>query len=478
MQKILLILLLSFGTGSIVRAEVRLPGILSDHLVLQHSSLVTLWGWARPESPVTVTASWGECAAATADDAGRWSVRIATPAAGYTPHDIRIADTDNSVELHDVLIGEVWLCAGQSNMFMPLKGLDEQQIIDNSAEDIADAENYPAIRMATTPLLQAVTPQDDIAVTWQICSPQTAPDFSAVAYYFARNLSQALDVPIGILQSSWGGSRIECWMSREALAPFLKIKEKGINSTSYEIECLRPTVMFNAMIHPLKEYTIRGFIWYQGCSNIGQYATYDQRMKALADEWRQLWGSAELPFYFVEIAPYQYGGRDLAAWLREAQHRAADLIPHSGFVSTADLVNPDEENCIHPSRKGEVGERLAALALNRTYGCSIFACEAPAYESAEFCDDGSVILSFRNTGDGLLSQSEELTGFEAAGKKRKFEAAKAELLPDGTHIRILPQNGEKIAAVRYCFRNWSPSAIWNADGLPLIPFRTDDWKLQ
>lgn len=474
MKKLLLTLLLAIGTASAGRSEIRLPGLLGDHMVLQHAAEVSLWGWARPDSPVTVETSWGAQAATESDREGKWQLRIATPAAGYVPQSIRIADPDGTAELHDVLIGEVWVCAGQSNMFMPLKGLDERQIIAGSTEDIADARHYWGIRMATIPLRQAVEPQDDAAVKWEVCTSESAPEFSAVAYYFARNLSQSLDVPIGILQSSWGGSRIECWMSQEALAPYKEVKLRDMTDPRC-IECLRPAVMYNAMIHPLKNYAIRGFVWYQGCANIGQYRDYDRRMESLAADWRRLWQSEELPFYFVEIAPYQYGGSDKAAYLREAQHRAADLIPHSGFVSTSDLVDPDEEDCIHPSRKSEVGERLAALAMNRTYGYADFACEAPTFAAAEFCDDGSVILSFDRTAGGLVTAG-ELTGFEIAGKNKKFHPARAEILPDGKRIRLRPAAGEKIAAIRYCFRNWAPSAIWNTDGLPLIPFRTDDWS--
>lgn len=474
-MKKLLLLLLSLGAAGSVRAEIRLPGILSDRMVLQRTELVSLWGWARPDSRVTAETSWGARADAESDSEGRWLLKIETPEAGYTPHSIRITDPDGSVELHDVLIGEVWLCAGQSNMVMPLQGFDEQQIVAGSAEDIADAENYPGIRMATVPLRQAVSPQEDAETAWEVCSRETAPRFSAVAFYFARCLSQTLDVPIGILQSSWGGSRIECWMSQEALAPFEKVKPRDMTDPR-RIECLRPVVMYNAMIHPLKNYALRGFVWYQGCANLGQYRTYDLRMEALAADWRRLWGSEELPFYFVEIAPYQYGGsEEKAAFLREAQHRAAALIPRSDFVTTADLVFPHEEHCIHPSRKSEVGERLAALALNETYGCEEFACKAPTFASAEFLDDGTILLSFDHTGCGLVAQDRP-AGFETAGKDKKFHPAEAEILPGGKQILLRPATDGKVLSVRYGFRNWAPASIWNTDGLPIVPFRTDDWK--
>jgi len=467
--------LLLLGVGS-CRAGLRVPQIIGDAMVLQQRSDAVLWGWADPGARITVAASWSDARAeARADAAGRWRVAVATPAAGDTPYRVTVSDGRDSLVFNDVLIGEVWFCSGQSNMEMPLDGFRNQPVAD-AREVLVRANGFTGIRMATVPHAMAGEPQQEVGGAWQRCTTETAHRFSATAFYFARLVNEVLGVPVGIIQCSWGGSKVEGWMPRELLAGYPDVDPEDATREGV-FDNQRPMIMYNAMLYPLHDYTIRGFIWYQGCSNVGAHAVYAERQAAMVAHWRALWGLGELPFYFVEIAPFRYGGgRDDGAFLREAQHRAAELIPSSGIVSTSDLVMPYEQGCIHPTRKREVGERLACMALNRTYGFSGIACDDPVFREMEHCDDGSVILSFDHLGEGFMFGGRPVEGFEVAGEDRVFHPAKAGIYWAEMRIRLAHPDGVPVAAVRYCFHDWSPSTLRNCLGLPLVPFRTDDWE--
>ena len=275
---------------------------------------------------------------------------VETPAAGYTPYEITFDDGEKTT-LKNILIGEVWLASGQSNMEMPLKGFAGCCIMNGADDIIASAENK-GVRMFTVPKHQTYEPQTDCKGSWNISSIETAPDFSATAYYFATSLSRALRIPVGIICSAYGGSTVEGWISRELLENYPDI---SLNPDSIERlhPMLRPMLMYNAMLKPLQNYTIKGFIWYQGESNVGRHETYAERLADMVQLWRKEWGLGELPFYFAEIAPYAYGGtqQEKAAYLREAQFRAQSLIPNSGMISTNDLVEPYEMYNIHPRNK-------------------------------------------------------------------------------------------------------------------------------
>lgn len=384
------------------RAGLRLPAIVGDGMVLQQRSEARLWGWADPGAEIGVTTSWnGRTVRAEADATGLWELTVETPEASAVPYDIAVSDGRTTLTLGDVLVGEVWFCSGQSNMEMPLAGFRHQPVAE-SGDAIARAGCYPAIRMATVPRAMASEPRQEAGGGWERSSSAAAGRFSATAYFFARRVHEVLGVPVGIIHCSWGGSKAEGWMPREIVAEYEDIDLR--DTTSRECaDYLRPTVMYNAMLYPLHRYTMRGFLWYQGCSNVGAHATYAARQAAMVAHWRGLWG-AELPFYFVEIAPYRYGDDDAGAYLREAQHRAAELIPRSGIVSTADLVEPWEADHIHPERKREVGERLAALALNKTYGLNGIACESPRYRAMTLEADGAAVLSFDHAESGFASR--------------------------------------------------------------------------
>lgn len=454
-----------------VRAGLRVPQIIGDHMVLQQCSDAALWGWADPGRRITVRASWSDVPAEVrADASGRWRATVATPAASDAPQRVTISDGDTTLVFGNVLVGEVWFCSGQSNMEMPLDGFWNQPV-EGANDDIARSGRLAEVRMATVPHVMASVPQEEVGGAWQCCSPATSPRFSATAFYFARLLNEVLRVPVGIIHCSWGGSTVEGWMPGDLVAGYRDI-DLADTTRAGCVDCLRPTVMYNAMLHPLHDYTIRGFLWYQGCSNVGRHATYAARQAAMVAHWRALWGQDELPFYFVEIAPYDYGGADAGACLREAQHAAARMIPASGIVSTADLVRPHERDCIHPSRKREVGERLAFMALNRTYGLTGIACDSPEFREMARCEDGSALLSFDHAESGFAFAG-AIEGFEAAGADGVFRPAQAELLFDERRIRVALPDGGPVEAVRYCFHDWAPGRVWSCRGLPLVPFRTD-----
>lgn len=467
MRKITLLLICLAAAWSAV-AKVRLPEIIGDGMVLQQNSRVNLWGWADPGAWVEIVTSWGESCRVESDERGHWTAQVETPAGSYEPRRIGIT-CGETLAVEDVLIGEVWLASGQSNMEMPLGGM-WQSPVEGANETIARAgARRGRLHYVKIPKAQATTPQDEVPGRWRQCTPETAPQFSAAAYFFAELLNDALDVPVGIVDCSWSGSRIECWMSRELLAdcPDIDLTQQGIADVP---EHLRPAAMFNAMLHPIARYTIRGFLWYQGESNVERYAEYADRMAGMVALWRSLWRQDDLPFYFVELAPYEYG-HGCGPFLREAQCRAQEMIPNSGMVCTNDLAEPWEACNIHPRNKRDVGKRLAFLALNRCYGMRSVACESPRFESLEICG-GEARVRFTHTRDGF-SRMAGIRGFEICGADRVFYPARAEVR--GVEILLTSPQVTQPVAVRYGFRDFLPGNLANLRGLPVVPFRTDDF---
>lgn len=468
MKKILLLLAGLMAAWSLA-AKVSLPDVIGNNMVLQQNAQVRLWGWADPDAAVKVSASWGAKAAARSDEGGRWEVLLKTPAGSYDPQRITITSGER-VTLDNVLIGEVWFCSGQSNMDMPLGGY-WNALIEDANEIIACADRQRGrIRFLKVAYSQAYTPQERVGGAWNEFTPATAARCSATTYFYAEMLSRALDVPVGVIDSSWGGSRIECWTSRAKLEtyPDIDLSERAIAD---QPDYMRPMAMYNAMVCPLSPYTVRGFVWYQGESNIGRHAEYAGRLADMAAEWRARWGLGELPFYFVEIAPFGYGN-GLAPYLREAQNRAQELIPNSGMVSTNDLVLPCEAGNIHPRNKRDVGRRLAFWALNRTYGLKDVACENMRFRAMEI-KEGKAWLSFDNTFGGF-GRAFDIQGFEICGPDRVFRPAQVHFEGNTRLIVFLPDIPDPVA-VRYCFRDFQIGNVVNTRGLPLVPFRTDDF---
>lgn len=467
-------------------ARVSLPSVLSSGMVLQQQSDVRLWGTARAGAAVKVKASWdGRTVRASADAGGRWSVTVKTPAASRTPYDIVISDGEETV-LGNVLVGEVWLCAGQSNMEMPMRGFDRQPLRGTN-DVIARAKPSVPVRMFVTDSKDGAwvrqaskTPQDDIKGEWLDNTPEHVAVTSAAAYYFARYVNDVLDVPVGIIVSTLGGSRIEPWMSREAMAAFPE-RDLSFLDNDDKIKAMHndPCVLFNAKIAPLTRFAIRGFLWYQGESNRDNTGLYARMMPALVADWRGRWASdagvdgAGLPFYYVEIAPFNYESPQgtSGAAMREVQASCLKTIPNSGMASTIDIGSPV---FIHPVDKETVGQRLAWLALAKTYGKTGFGYASPVYKSMEV-KDGKIYINVDNAAQGLCPMWTSLKGFEIAGEDRVFHPAFAEIETKSCRLAVSSGEVPSPVAVRYAYRNMPEVSVYNIHGLPLLPFRTDNW---
>lgn len=462
-------------TSVMAWGKVTLPDIVSDNMVLQQQTQARLWGWAEPQTEITVHTSWNEKTYLTrTDEKGRWLATVDTPAASYEPQTISISD-DETVQLNNVLIGEVWFCSGQSNMEMPLAGFDNCPIA-GANETIAAAGQWKGIRMATVEKNGQLKPVDRCTGSWKTSTPENAPRFSATAFHFAMMMNRVLNVPIGIIHCSWGGSMVEGWLPREIVSQYPDIdlaRDIRKDAPHDWWHCLSPVLMYNGMLKPLQQYTIKGFLWYQGESNVGRHSTYAERLKTMAELWRKEWGLGELPFYFVEIAPYGSAEGTASALLREAQFKAQSLIPNSAMISTNDLVEPYEACNIHPKDKKHVGERLAYQALSKTYHVGGIEADSPSFLSMEI-KDNAAILSFSHADNGF-NRMNGMTGFEMAGEDRVFHPAEAELT-GRNQIKVTCKEVDRPVAVRYAFRDFLPGNVANLRGLPLIPFRTDSWE--
>lgn len=456
-------------------SKVILPDILSDNMVLQQQIEVKLWGKATANREIIISPSWDDRKyRVISDDNGKWLVKVQTPAASYNTYSITFSDGEKT-KLNNVLIGEVWFCSGQSNMEMPLNGFIDSPVKGGN-ETIATSGQWKGIRMATIEKNGQVMPVDECKGRWKLSNPQNAPKFSATAFYFAMMMNKVLDVPIGIINCSWGGSRVEGWLPRDIVEQYPDINlerdirlEEGHNWWHY----MSPTLMYNGMIKPLQNYTIKGFLWYQGEANVGRHNTYAERLKTMVELWREEWDLGELPFYYVEITPLGSRVELDKALLREAQFKAQKIISNSAMISTNDLVDVFEKDNGHPRDKINVGNRLAYMALNKTYNLKGIEAFGPIYESMKI-EDNVAILSFKNADDGF-NRLNDLQGFEIAGKDKVFYSAKAELY-NGIKIKVYSDKVPNPIAVRYGFRDYMPGNVTNTRELPLYPFRTDNWE--
>ena len=450
------------------RADVKLPAIFSDNMVLQQQSQVAVWGWAKPNANVSVTGSWDKKTYNAKSDAnGYWRVKIATPVAGFTPCTLTVSD-GKAVTLRNILIGEVWVCSGQSNMEMPMRGFRNEPI-EGGPEAIASSTNA-GIRCFTVRKASKIVPQDDCTGVWEMANPQTTPGFTATGYFFGRLLNQALNVPVGLIHTSWGGSRIEAWMTPNSLKD---IPEKPVPSSEADIKVQNgtPTVLYNGMIHPVLGYGVRGAIWYQGESNRDEPALYVKMFDAMVRGWRNLWGVGEFPFYYCQIAPYNYGGGTNSGYIREAQAKGMTTTPNTGM---AVLMDAQSVNSIHPPRKRDAGERMALWALAKTYGMDRMQYRSPELKSLE--TEGRVaVLTFDMSADpGLTTYGKEIMNFIIAGKDKRFYPAKAAY--SGNRVFVFSPNVAEPVAVRYCWDDTSATELFTVDGrLPVSSFRTDDW---
>lgn len=455
-------------------AQVKLASLFTDNMVLQQKTDVPVWGWDSPGTPITVTPSWDKKQYSTKTDAsGKWFVKIATPSFGG-PYEIIISD-GKPVKLSNVLLGEVWLCSGQSNMEMPMKGFKGQPIIGSNDAILRSANKN--IRIYTVPRSSVTeVQQNSKPSSWKEADPESVSNFSATAYYFGKLLNQLLNVPIGLIHSSFSGSFAQAWMNPGSLKDFpeITVPAKG---DSIKFVSRTPTTLYNGMLHPIVGYAIKGAIWYQGESNYDQPDQYEKLFPAMVKQWRAEWNIGNFPFYFAQIAPYNYaqlppysvGGKFNSAYLRDAQRKCSDFIPASGMAVLMDI---GEEKSIHPSHKVEGGERLALLALGRTYGLKGFGFDSPAYDSVSV--SGNIAeVRFKNASNWLTSYGKELSYFEIAGKDKIFYPAKA-VISRNTVLVSSPQVKEPLA-VRYAFKDFVVGDLFSTEGLPVSSFRTDNW---
>lgn len=477
-KKNLLALALVAGWMGVAGAQVKLPAVIGDGMMLQQQSQVKLWGWCTPGGEVRVTPSWqgAETALATADAEGRWAVRMQTPVGGFDTYEICFAQGGEETRVTDVMVGEVWLASGQSNMEMPLEGFDGCCVKDGLDDAIA-ATDQRGVRFFVVPRRHAYSPLYNIDAHWQDTGDfSQVMKWSAVAYHFASNLSRALRMPVGIVECAYGGTRVESWLPREILDGYEDIETDTLKVAQQLPDYERQMAVYYGMFCAIKGYTVKGMIWYQGCSNVQSYQTYADRLTTMVGLWREEMESGEIPFYFVEIAPFQYGTGDEArsARLREAQHRTLETISNSGMVSTNDLVEPYELYNIHPRDKKTVGHRLSWLALHKTYGHTEVCCEGPQYKSWT-AKGNEAWVAFDHLQKGICRNT-ALEGFEVAGEDHVFYPVDNAWLHWQTNEVVV--SSEKVSApvaVRYGFRDFLPGTLKGGNELPAVPFRTDDW---
>ncbi|MFK7820123.1 MAG: sialate O-acetylesterase [Planctomycetaceae bacterium] len=464
----------------------KLSGMFKDHMVFQRECDAAVWGRAKPGSAVVISPSWTDQSfRATADNNGKWRTTIKTTVAGG-PHEVTVRSGSEVQQLTDVLVGEVWICSGQSNMQWKLRGFG----IDHFKEDVEKAK-HPRIRFCDVPQVIALEGQDEVDARWTVCNPRSALAFSAVGYFFGSRLHKELDVPIGLISTNWGGSSAEAWVSPEVLKKdfpefdpqYAKNKRlaeesgtlfsRGKKKPPKGLNQRNPSVLYNSMIRPLIPFSFRGVVWYQGESNVKKPGQYRTLFPVMIRDWRTRWNRGNFPFYFVQIAPFSYKREPhSAAFLREAQTIALSE-PKTGMVVTMDIGNPGN---IHPKQKKPVGERLALLALKNDYGRKNLVASGPMYAGHEI-ENGTIRLRFSSVGAGLVSRDgEPLSHFTIAGSDQNFLTAKAAI--DGQTIVVSSDEVTEPVSVRFGWGSGDMPNLSNKDGLPASSFRTDDWPMR
>jgi len=470
---------------TVMLGRVNMGPLQNDGMVLQQNSRVKLWGWTKPNHKVSLKGSWnGKRVKTMADENGRFEAILETQAGNFIPQTIEVNDGDKLI-IRDVLIGEVWLCSGQSNMEMPLHGFGSCPV-ENSAEYIAEAGKYSGkLHLNFVSWSPSPEPAETVTALWQDCTPLSARDFCAIGYFFGIRLVETLNVPVGIINSSLGATRVEGWTPREITEkyPGENLESDAVKNCNKvkpgrNVERSLPTVFYNGMIHPLEGYTLKGFLWYQGEANVNDPNNYCDRFINMVQAWRDRWGQGVLPFYYVEICPYDYfwaKNKQTAPLLREAQYKAQNMIPNMGMVCTNDLVKDYEYWAIHPCMKKEVGDRLCYWALGQTYCIAGIDFRYPEYQSMEVKGD-QVILTFKNAESGF-SRRVGIEGFEVAGSDSVWHKATDIRVYDEEKVTVKCTDVKEPIAVRYCFQSWLLGNLKGNSGLPIIPFRTDNWPL-
>ena len=459
------LLLLGAGAGQITAQPIlRLPSIIGDHMVLQENSNVKIWGWAEPNKEVLIIPSWSQDTVRTKSTGDtKWLASIQTPAADNRTYTLTVQTQQRKIEVKDILVGQVWLCGGQSNMnYSAAQGITDMQ------EELQKPMN-PTIRLFTVTRNSSPWYQEECEGKWQVCNTKSALWFSAVGYFFGKTLSEALSQPVGLINASWGGSPVETWtpassMSKEpALKGMWTKNRKSKSPYNYTIGS-----MYNAMIHPITNFALAGIVWYQGEANVG-HTSYADAFSLLIDSWRTRFGR-DLPFYFVQIAPYKYKHPNSGAEIREQQARVAASKDRTGMVVVSDLV--ENVGDIHPRRKQEVGRRLANWALAETYGKP-----GSKYRHATFASitvkGQKAIIAFNNAEGGIVSDGNPAEALEICDASMVFRPARAMIDQKDGSLIVWNDAVRKPVAVRYMFSNEGIGNLKDTAGLPVAPFRTD-----
>ena len=474
MKKLFLSCLFVLAVLSASAQSLKLPTVLSDGMVLQQNETVNIWGWAKPSAKISVKAGWaGEAITTKADGEGKWIVSIATPAGSYDAYKIQISDGKTELVLDDVLIGEVWLCSGQSNMAWKV-----EQTLDLEAEMVNATELGKGVRLYSTGRIEAAEPQFDVPeASWQKCSPETVAGFSAVGYGFGLELNEALDVPVGLIQAAYGGTPLEGWVSPDAInngekANYLT-RSVGLLNKGKGKWSGKESNLWYANICPLLNVRIAGVIWYQGCANVKvNPVSYKETLTGLILSWRKEFNNPEMPFYIAQIAPHTY--EDLqGAQLRESQAYVAARVPGCELVVTND--SQEIPGDIHPRLKRNVFHRFAQCALGQHYKKDVGEWRSPAYAKREV-NGSEMVVRFKNLPTVLKVEGDKIIGFQLGEKigddSVRYVLADARLDETGTCIILSSDEIKKPSDVRYCFDE-SVGNVFSAEGLPLGPFRTD-----
>ncbi len=454
--------------GITASGKVMLPAFFADNMVLQQKTEVNLWGWAEPDTRVSIATSWDKkCHNVMANKDGNFSLKVKTPEAGG-PYFIGFKDKDY-VQISNVMIGEVWICAGQSNMEMQMKGF-KQQPVEGTTEELLHCKDAN-LRLFTVKRHVSLTPEQDVTGQWNEANSASVRDFSATAYYFGKALRQMLDVPVGLICTSWGGSACEAWMAPDWLKAFPKVQQIITEEDVKKLQQRCPTALYNGQLKPLIGYSMRGAIWYQGEDNVPRYNYYAPLLKAMVEGWRKDWKQGDFPFYYCQIAPYDYS---LIEWkdsqyLREQQLKAESIISNARM---AVLMDAGLEYGIHPRKKRQAGERLAILALSNTYDIKGLP-EFATYKEVEFKNDTAVVAFDRSKEWVYFEHGTTSKNFEVAGTDKVFHPA-TKVWVSRNRVYVVCDKVKKPIAVRYAFKDWVEGDLMH-DGLPVSSFRTDNW---
>jgi len=440
-------------------ANVTLPSVFSDNMVLQRNAEVKLWGWGNPSEKITITTGWDNAQyEVVPSEQATWQVVIKTPGAGG-PYTLSFKGY-NEVTLQNVMLGEVWICSGQSNMEWTASSG-----IEGAEAEIAKA-NYPNIRFFTVPKITAMAPQVNMQGNWQACTPQTMKYFSAIGYFFAQKLQEELKgVPVGVINSSWGGTPAEIWFSADYIANDNVLSQAASKLSKAPYGPVEPGRAWNAMINPLINFKIAGALWYQGESNVGS-EVYNKTLGGLIASWRKEWGY-DFPFYFVQIAPYRYdGGTTQGVVIRDAQRSVLAEVPNTGMAVISDVGNVSD---IHPRNKKPVGIRLANMALSKTYGVDKGVIESPLYKELKI--SGNKVTVYFDNAEGLHFKGKTSHLFEVAGADGVFYPVTAKI--EKNTVILISKEIKVPVYVRFAWHNVAVADMFNGAGLPASSFITE-----